>query len=802
MERFLLVFGKTMRLPAMAFFLSVVSSSILYAQDFSVRGRVLDKFSRYPIPEATVVLSSDRNIGAVTDSAGFFMLEKVPAGMHSFQVSYVGYIPVTTPDYMVFAGTPQVEVELEQSFAEITASSVKPSVRLPGVGSAMDAQVISVREIEKSPGANRDVSRIVRSYPGVSFSPAGYRNDLIVRGGGPSENRFFIDGIEIPNINHFATQGASGGPVSILNADLVREMSFFTGDFPLNRAGGLSSVLDFSLKNGNLEKQTFKATLGASEVSLSGSGHFSRKTTWLFSVRQSYLQLLFKLLGLPFLPNYIDAQMKVTHRFSDRDEISFLALGGFDNMKLNTEEDSEKNLYLLSYLPEITQNTFTAGGIWKHYADNNMTTVSLSHSFLDNRNLKYRGNDSSSQDNLTLDLESTEQKTTLKAENRAVLGRWKVSAGAEFTYNMYGDDTYRRLFLAEPVVLDYDTYLDFAGWGFYAGAGYVSGNGKLNATAGIRFDGNSYSSGMASFWRRPSPRVSVSYAFSSMWSVSASSGLHYQLPPYTALAFRDASGEYVNRGLGYMEVLQNSVGVDWKWRDMLSVSLRGFYKLYGNMPLSLADNIPLACKGADYGTVGNEALVQTASGRSYGMEMFARLELKDRLDLTAAVTLYRSMYRSAAGEQYIPSVWDNRFIVNAGGTYEFPRHWSAGAKLSAIGGAPYTPYDENLSSLVSAWDASGRPYLDYTKYNTLRTKAYAQLDVRVDKSFFFRKWTLGLYLDLQNVTVSRFSQADALVSTGRILNPEAPVPEQRYEMKNIPLTGGTILPTLGVTVIF
>ena len=197
--------------------------------------------------------------------------------------------------------------------------------------------MIGLREIEKSPGANRDVSRIVRSYPGVSFSPVGYRNDLIVRGGGPSENKFYMDGTEIPNINHFATQGATGGPVSIVNADLIREISFYTGAFPADRSGALSSVLDFRLRDGNPEKQTFKATLGASEVGLSGSGHIGGKTSYLFSLRQSYLQLLFKMIGLPFLPNYIDGQFKVKTRFSERDELTVLGLAGFDNMKLNLD---------------------------------------------------------------------------------------------------------------------------------------------------------------------------------------------------------------------------------------------------------------------------------------------------------------------------------------------------------------------------------------------------------------------------------------------------------------------------------
>ena len=183
-----------------------------------------------------------------------------------------------------------------------------------------------------------------------------------------------MDGIEIPNINHFATQGATGGPVSIVNADLIREISFYTGAFPADRSGALSSVLDFRLRDGNPEKQTFKATLGASEVGLSGSGHIGGKTSYLFSLRQSYLQLLFKMIGLPFLPNYIDGQFKVKTRFSERDELTVLGLAGFDNMKLNLDEEGEDAEYLLSYLPRIRQETFTVGTSWRHYAGRHVQT--------------------------------------------------------------------------------------------------------------------------------------------------------------------------------------------------------------------------------------------------------------------------------------------------------------------------------------------------------------------------------------------------------------------------------------------
>ena len=413
---------------------------------YPVSGRVIDRLSRRPVAYAAVVLAGQEQKGASTDSLGRFRIERVKPGIWRLAVSSVGYKSLTTPEYMVSAATPFIEVELEEDAAQLEAVTVRPSPFRVTAESPVSLKVIGLREIEKSPGSNRDVSRIVRSYPGVAFSPVGYRNDLIVRGGGPAENKFYMDGIEIPNINHFATQGATGGPVSIVNADLVREISFYTGAFPADRAGALSSVLDFRLRDGNAEKQTFKATLGASEVGLSGSGHIGGKTTYLFSIRQSYLQLLFKLLGLPFLPNYIDGQAKVKTRLSERDELTVLALAGFDNMRLNVDEKGEDAEYLLSYLPRIRQETFTVGASWRHYAGRHVQTVTLNHNYLNNRNLKYLRNDDSSEDNLTLRLRSVEQKTTLRAENRTYLGRWTVREGVEVNYSDYTNRTLQRLY--------------------------------------------------------------------------------------------------------------------------------------------------------------------------------------------------------------------------------------------------------------------------------------------------------------------------------------------------------------------
>ena len=684
---------------------------------------------------------------------------------------------------------------MEEDANLLTAVVVTPSPFRRSIESPVSMRVIGLQEIEKSPGANRDVSRIVRAYPGVSFSPVGYRNDLIVRGGSPSENRFYMDGIEIPNINHFATQGASGGPVSIVNADLVREITFYTGAFPANRSGALSSVLDFRLRDGNPDKQTFKATLGASEVSLSGSGHFNDRTTYLFSVRQSYLQLLFKALGLPFLPNFIDGQFKIKTRLTEHDELTVLALTGIDKMKLNTDEKGEDAEYLLSYLPTIHQETFTVGAVYRHYAGKHTQSVTLSHNYLNNRNLKYRNNDDSSEDNLTLRLRSVEQKTTALFENRTRLGQWTLKEGAELTNSSYTNNT------DSPFSL-YKTSLNIIGWGAFFSSDYSTRDNRFTLSAGIRVDGNNYNRGMKQLWKQLSPRLSASYKLSEQWILNGSAGLYHQLPPYTALGYKNNDGSYLNKALKYMRAMESSIGADWHLHDRIMISAEGFFKRYNRIPLSLQDNIPLACKGNDYGVVGNEPLASTADGRAYGLETMFRWQVSGRFNLVSSFTLYKSEYRNHSGDDYIPSAWDNRFILNMSGTYNLPKRWSIGGKVSYIGGAPYTPYDEDKSSLVQAWDAKGQPYYDYSLYNTGRLPDFAQLDVRVDKSFYFRRCMVGLYLDLQNVTGSKLKQPDVIMSTGVIENPAAPTSEQRYKMKYLKQESGTLLPTLGVTVEF
>lgn len=770
----------------------------VFAAEYQIKGVVIDKSTRQPL-EFVNVLVVGLGIGASTDANGNFLITQVPPGIYRLQASFLGYKTELTPEYRVNHVTPYVQIELEEENASLNEVVVTASPFQKVPESPVSLRVIGLQEIEKAPGANRDISKVVQNYPGVAFSPIGYRNDLIVRGGGPSENRFYLDGVEIPNVNHFSTQGASGGPVGLIDADLIRSVKFYSGAFPADKGNALSSVLDFSLRDGDMERNSLKATLGASEVSLSSNGHIGNKTSYLVSVRQSYLQALFKILGLPFLPAYTDASFKIKTRFDSHNELTLLGLGGIDRMKLNLGIEGEDAEYMLSYLPEINQETYTVGGVYRHYSQRHVQSIVLSQSYLNNRNVKYRDNDESSEENLTLRLGSIEQETKLRMENTSSWSVWKVKAGFDLNYSHYKSNEYRKVFANALREYDYHTDLSLWRWGMFASVDYAAPDKSFTASMGVRIDGNNYSDKMKELWRQLSPRLSVSYRLIEGLTLSGHVGLYYQLPSYTALGFKGEEGEYVNRHLDYISVSQESLGLSWTPNENMELSVEGFYKLYGHMPFSLSDQIPLSCKGNDYGTIGNEALSSEAKGRSYGMELMFKWMLTQKLNLSSSLTIFKSEFKDGDQGSYVPSAWDNRFILNMSGTYNFPKHWSLGAKVSCIGGSPYTPYDVEKSSLVEAWNVQGRAYYDYSRYNQERLPVFGQLDVRVDKTFYLKKCMLGFYLDIQNITASKLRQPDALMSTGQIENPSAPLSEQRYVMKSIRQESGTLLPTLGIT---
>ena len=791
-----------LRLHTLFVFLFFVFISAYGAQTYSVKGVVTSHATGEGLPFVSVGIWNTP-MGTMTDSLGNYFIGNLSPGMYRIQVSSVGYKTYVSPEFRISSYDYTLDIALEESQVALSEVSVVAAPFRSSIESPIAMRVIGVQEIEKSPGANRDISKVVNSFPGVASAVGnGYRNDLMIRGGGPSENKFFLDGVEIPNINHFSTQGASGGPVGIIDADLIREVNFYTGAFPVSRGNALSSVFDFKLLDGTPDKYTFKGTVGASELALTSKGHIGNKTTYIVSVRQSYLQLLFSLLDMPFLPRYTDAQFKVKTRFSQEHELTVLGLGAIDDMKLNTETDpeDESKQYLLNYLPTIKQNTYTLGAVYKHYSGNHTQTVVLSRSFMNNSNIKYRDNDESSTDNLTLRLKSDEIENHLRFENRSLVGLFDLTAGFNVDYAVYRNNTFQRAFTDIPKEIRYKTDLGLFKWGIFVTSGYKSADDRFSASFGFRLDACNYSSLTDNPFKQFSPRLSLSYNVIGNFFLNGSIGRFYQLPAYTTMGYQEDNVLINKSRLKYVCSDQAVVGVEYYINKWARLTVEGFYKKYTHSPLSLRDSIPLACKGTDYGVAGNEAASSTARGRAYGLEVMLRWFGMGRFTALASYTWYRSQFEDPATGIYIPSAWDYRHLFTLSGTYKLPKNWDIGLKFRLMGGAPYTPYDEYTSSLVPAWDATARPYYDYDRYNTGRLKTFYEADIRVDKSFYFKGVMLGFYVDLQNVLNFKYDNPPVLISTGeKYVDNDG---TERYRMKYIAQQSGVILPTLGITVEF
>lgn len=523
----------------------------------TIEGRIFNSKNNEPVPFANVVIFQT-NIGSASNFDGEFKFTGIKPGFVRMQVSAVGFETYVSSELMVSnSRTVNIEIPLVETSIALEEVVVKPSAFRKTKESPVSLRVIGIQEIEKIPGANRDISKVIQSFPGVASTPA-QRNDVIVRGGGPSENSFFLDDVEIPNINHFATQGASGGPVGILNVDFVREVNLYSGAFPANRGDALSSVIEFKQKDGNSEKLEVQGSLGSSEVALTFDGPIGDKTSFIFSARRSYLQLLFSVLELPFLPTFNDAQFKVKTRLNQKSELTFIGLGAYDVSELNLDaNETDLQKYILSFLPVNEQWTYTVGAVYKHYREKSYGTWVLSRSYLNNYSYKYRDNievDSL----LTFDYLSEEAENKFRYENTTRTDNgYKFNIGAGIEYAQYSNATFRKDFVGTmPVTTDYDINLNLWKWSVFGQVSKELYQKTLILSLGLRADANNYSSSMSNLLDQVSPRLSASYNFLPNVSANFNVGRYYQLPAYTTLGFSNGTGELLNKqnGLKYISV--------------------------------------------------------------------------------------------------------------------------------------------------------------------------------------------------------------------------------------------------------
>ena len=777
----------------------LILSSSIFAQKVKVYGTVSNVLNNEPIPFANVILEG-KNFGATTDIDGNFELNDVEPGTYNFRCSYIGFELSSKSEIRV---SPNKNLRLNFQLSEntqlidevqITANTFNKTEESP-----TSLRTINASEIYRSPGGDRDISKVIANLPGVSTAPS-FRNDIIIRGGAPSENRFYLDGVEIPNINHFATQGSSGGPVGIINVNLIREVDFYSGAFPANRGNVLSSVMELKQIEGSDESLSGAFSVGSSDAGLSINTPLGEKSSMLISVRRSYLQFLFQALQLPFLPTYNDLQFKFTHKPNKKNQFNIIALAALDEFSLNTSvndniDDSltlARNNYILDNLPVNEQWNYTVGGTWKHFFEQSNLFVVASRSHLNNSATKYFKN-IEIEENKLLDYQSEEIENKTRAEYNFRKESIKYNVGVGLDHVTYINETFNKLpFFTKNVSSEFS----FIKYSAFAQLSKTYLNGKLVGSLGARVDNNSFTKSESA--PNFSPRASASYKLGKKSSLNANVGRFFQLPSYTVLGYTDSLGQFLNQDVDYIQCDHAVFGYEYNPSDYSKITLEGFYKQYDNYPFSVNDSVSLANLGGDFGVIGNEDVSSISQGKSYGLEFLAQQKLSKSIYGILSVTYYKSLFEDK-NQELVPSSWDNRYILNLAAGKKFKGNIELGMKFRYSGGAPYTPFDLATTSAQDSLFSQG--YLDYNNVNSLRLGDIHTLDVRVDKKWYFKSWSLNAYIDIQNIynnKVKLRSDVSNNPDVGELVY-ESQEGQNLYE---IPNESGTLLPSIGLLIEF
>lgn len=735
-------------------------------------GSVRDKQTQEALVGATVRVEGTE-LGAVSDVDGNFKVGNIPPRSYNITVGYLGYAAQTRYNVVVTTGNAnQLNFELlpdAASLGEVVVSENR-SVRVASVETPLSIQSVSVEEIKSNPGGNFDISRVVQALPGVGGTAGtvgGFRNDLIIRGGGPSENVFYLDGIEIPVINHFATQGAAGGPTGILNVSFIEDATLASSAFHARYDNPLSSVLQFRQRDGNPDRFQGNFRLSGTEAALTAEGPLKKgRTTFLASARRSYLQFLFQALDLPIRPDYWDFQYKVTHKINAKTTLTSIGVGAIDMFSFALpREATPENLYVLSANPSINQWNYTQGFALKRLVRDGYWNLAFSRNMFDNQLDQFEDNykaDQKDESKRTLGLNSQEIENKLRFDFNRYVGRWKYAFGGVLQYVKYNNATFNRIRAAvlddqgnivQPaLVANFNTAIDFARYGLFGQVNRSFWDERLSLSLGVRADGNTFTDNGNELWRTLSPRFSAAYGLAPKWKLNASVGRYYKIAAYTVLGFRDETGALANQDVPYTRCDHAVAGLEYIPTPSLRFTFEGFYKKYSDYLLSARDGISLANQGGSFGIIGNERVRADGTGHSYGLELFGQQKLTKNLFVTASYTLFWSKFSNADGA-LVPSAWDSRHLVSVILGRKFRGNWEMGLKWRYQGGAPYTPFDEAAS--LANFNLLGTGVLDVRRLNSERLGAFKQFDFRLDKKWNFRRTTFDLFLDVQNAFVQR-----------------------------------------------
>jgi hypothetical protein len=727
----------------LATLLLLAATSLQAAPDPSagrIVGTVVAHDTRQPIVGGSVIVVGTK-LGANADENGRFTIANVTPGTYTLSVSSVGYRKRQITDVVVSTGHPtQVRVALEEETLTGEEVVVTVSQFASPEEIVTSAYSLGYEEIRRAPGALGDVSRMVQSMPGV-VPTSDQRNDLVVRGGSPSENLTVVDNVEIPNLSHFGTQGSAGGPISMLNTEFIREADFLAGGFPAQYGGKMSSVLNISLREGNREGLAGIADLGLAGAGMILEGSLGEKGSWMATARRSYLDLIARDFGLTAIPIYSNYQAKVSYDLDPSNRLWLVSLGGKDDIMFEYDPDE---------LEEPALENVTSGG-WRTATGINWQMLWGSEGY----GVLGVADATSSYDQEVREVDlgnavvfsndSRERMTTVKYD--AVVkpsAGWQVGGGAAIrlrsdryrieqpygVQSVWSTDSTR----SAPLLVDADD--GFTDGEFYAQATAEPLAG-LTVTGGVRYDRFGYRDDASGF----SPRLGVRYTLSPSWQVSASTGRFSQAPPLVYV--RSVPG---NETLDPIRGTHLIAGTAWFPSPDLKVSLEAYAKTYEDYPVSTDyPFLSLANAGDQYSISGLLIpMTSRGTGWSRGVELYIQKRLMDHLYGQISYSYSRTRHTALDGVERV-GTFDVPHVLSVVGGYRLDENWEFSAKFTYTTGRPATPIDEETSR------AQNRTVYDVSRINAERLPDYHRLDLRADYRAHFDGWNLVTYLELQNV---------------------------------------------------
>jgi len=698
-----------------------------------IRGRVLDKESLAPLPKVAVILLETK-LAAETGPDGNYRIADVPDGTYQILFEKEGYLPIV--NRIRVSGDKKetvVDASLEMLRKEITVTA-DTYARPETVASSR--QSLSGAEARSLPGVFEDVSRALQVIPGVATS-GDFKNDLIVRGGSPAENLFMLDSIVVPGLSHFGSQNSSGGFFGVLNANLVKDLDFYSGGFPAIYGDRLSSVTRVGLREGDRGRMAGRLNLSLFGATGTFEGPLPAGLgSWIASLRKDYFGVIPRnlTLGMTVVPDLADAQTKIVFDLSPRLQLSLVGLGAVDQITIEeTGGDAANRMHM-----EIRDRLDIYGATLKSILGRfGVAYLTVSRT----RSLYNYSETRKGQENYGIRTDETDTTARLDLE-LSPLPRLQIMGGASYEDIGAVD---RSRFRGGYMVIDRMgfrfTRSDWShGLSSAKGSLYVQASAglgeRLNLTAGLRSDYFRYTGETT-----VSPRLGLSYRVWKETNIRLSYGIYYQFPETFWLNSHPS-----NLDLRALRAEHAVFGIEHEFPGNLRAGIEIYDKRYHNYPVDPSNPfLTLANQGGSLvPTFFGSRLVGAGTGQARGIEFLLRKAPTGKLfwlvDYSYAVVKYRALDGVLRNGDF-----DFRHILNAVATYRLSGTLEISAKWRYLGGQPYTPFDMALTV------PKNNEYFDMTRINENRYPAYHRLDIRLEKRFIFKKWSLDVYLDVQNV---------------------------------------------------